>query len=187
MYRTAFFIPEVFSTVVVALIWMWILDPHDGLVNRLLRTVSLPTPGWFTDPVWAMPGLILMGIWKNVGHSMIVFLAALQGVPHEYQEAAMIDGAGPWQRFRWITLPLLRPATAFVITVGTIKSFQVFGQVYATTKGGPMGKTTVLVYYMYEQTFEFFRLGYGAAVAWILAILLLGLSVVQLKLLRSRE
>lgn len=186
-FRTAFFMPEVSSTIVVALVWLWIFDPHYGLANYLLDKFGLPTTNWLSDPKWAMPALILMAIWKNVGYNMVIYLAALQGIPRETYEAAELDGAGSWHQFRYVTVPLLMPVTAFVMVMGTIKSFQVFGQVYVMTQGGPLGSTMVIVYYLYQQAFESFRVGYASAVAWLLALLIFALSWIQFRVLGSKE
>lgn len=187
LYRIAFLLPELTPTTVVALVWLWVFDPHYGLANKVLGSLGLPTLGWLTDPNWAMPSLILMAIWKNIGANIVIYLAALEGISREVYEASMVDGARPWSQFWFITVPLLRPVTVFTMIMGTIKSFQVFGQVYVMTQGGPVRSTMVVVYYLYEQAFESFRLGYASAVAWLLALLIFGLSWIQFRVYRWKE
>jgi multiple sugar transport system permease protein len=184
-YRTAYFMPVVTSTVAVAIVWTWIYNPQYGLLNDLLRRVGLPTTNWLADPRWALVGITIMGIWKTAGYNMVIFLAGLQTIPDIYYEAARIDGAGLWHRLRHITLPMLRPTTAFVIITSTIFSFQVFGPVYVMTGGGPMRSTTVIVYYLYQRAFEFREMGYASAVAWVLFLVLFSLSLLQFRYARS--
>jgi multiple sugar transport system permease protein len=184
-YRTAYFMPVVTSTVVVAIVWTWIYNPQYGLMNDLLRRVGLPTTNWLADPRWALVAITIMGIWKTAGYNMVIFLAGLQTIPDIYYEAARIDGAGAWSRLRHITLPMLRPTTAFVLITSTIFSFQVFGPVYVMTGGGPMRSTTVIVYYLYQRAFEFRDMGYASAVAWVLFLVLFSLSLLQFRYARA--
>lgn len=182
LYRTAYFMPVVTSMVAVSVIWMWIYDPYYGLLNALLGKLGLTGPAWLADPRWALPAMIILAIWRNLGHNMVIFLAGLQEIPVEFYEAADIDGANGWQKFCWVTVPMMRTVIGFVLIMGTIRSFQVFGQVYVMTGGGPMNATLVTVYYLYRQAFEFFRLGYASAAAWFLFIIILILTVLQNKI-----
>ncbi|MFQ5595338.1 MAG: carbohydrate ABC transporter permease [Anaerolineae bacterium] len=186
VYRTAFFMPVVTSTVAVAIVWKWIYNPQAGLLNGLLRAVHLPPPGWLTDPQWALPALIIMAVWKYAGYYMVMFLAGLQAIPREYAEAARIDGAGRLARFRHVTWPLLRPTTALVVITSTIFAFQVFGPVYVMTGGGPVRSTSVIVYHLYERAFGFQELGYASAMGWALFLIVFPLTVLQFKIISSR-
>jgi multiple sugar transport system permease protein len=180
-FRTAYFMPVVTSTVAISVVWTWIYNPQYGLMNALLSWLHLPVNNWLVDPRWAMPAVIIMSIWKNVGYHMVIFLAGLQDIPDVYYEAASIDGANAWQRFRHITWPLLRSTTGFVLITNTIFSFQVFGPVYVMTKGGPMRSTTVLVYLLYQRAFEFREMGYASAMAWVLFVIIMAFSLIQAK------
>ncbi|OPZ63663.1 MAG: Lactose transport system permease protein LacF [Firmicutes bacterium ADurb.Bin506] len=187
LYRIAYFSPVVTSMVAVAIVWIWLLDPYYGLVNALLGKVGISGPEWLASPRWAMVAMIALGIWKSLGYNMVIFLAGLQDVPVEYYESAEIDGANAWQKFRYVTLPLMRGSIGFVMVTSIIKSFQVFGQVYVMTSGGPMNSTMVLVYYIYRQAFEFYRSGYASAVAWFLFAVILVLTVLQRSLLKAQD
>ncbi len=178
-FRTAYFMPVVTSTVAVSVVWAWIYNPQYGLMNVLLRALGLPPSNWLVDPKWAMPAIIIMSIWKNLGYHMVIFLTGLQDIPDILYEAARIDGASGWDLFRSITWPLLRPTTGFVLITNTIFSFQVFGPVYVMTKGGPMRSTTVALYYLYQRAFEFREMGYASAVAWVLFLIILVFSILQ--------
>jgi len=175
-YRLAFFLPVVLSTVVAALFWEWALQPQLGPVNQLLRGLGVPGPGWLTDPSWALPALILVHVWRFAGYQALMFLAGLQAIPSMYYEAATIDGAGCWARFRHVTWPLLRPTTALVLITGAIFSCQVFGPVYVLTGGGPARSTTTLVFYLYDRAIGLRQLGYGATLGWALFLALFPLT-----------
>jgi multiple sugar transport system permease protein len=180
--RTIYFLPVVTSWVVVALVWKWLLNPQYGVVNYLLGLVGINGPGWWLDPHWAMPSIILASAWKDVGYVMVIFLAGLQAIPDEYYEAAAIDGAGRWSRFRHITLPLLSPATFMVIVISLINNFQVFDQVWVMTGGGPADSTSVVVQQIVKNAFEYGRMGYAAAMSWVLFAIILVITAVQLRL-----
>ncbi len=180
-YRTAYFMPVITSTIVVAVVWTWIYNPYYGLINIVLKMFKLPQPGWLVDPEWALPAIIIMSIWKNMGYHMVIFLAGLQNIPQVYYEAAAIDGAGRLAQFRYITWPMLRPTTALVLMTSIIFSFQVFGPVYVMTGGGPMRRTTVLLYYIYQRGFEFKEMGYASAVAWVLFFIIFAVTLVQFR------
>jgi len=180
--RTAYFLPVVTSWVVVALMWKWLLNPSSGLVNWALGLAGVSGPGWWTDPGWAMPSIVLASAWKDLGFVMIIFLAGLQAIPTDYYEAAGIDGAGRWARFRHVTLPLLSPATFFVVIISLINSFQVFDQVWVMTEGGPAGASSVVVTEVVRNAFSYGRLGYASAMSWVLFIAILAVTLLQFRL-----
>jgi multiple sugar transport system permease protein len=180
--RTIYFLPVVTSWVVVALVWKWLLNPQFGFINRLLGIVGVHGPGWWLDPHWAMPAIILASAWKDLGFTMVIFLAGLQAIPEDYYEAAALDGAGRWSRFRNVTLPLLSPASFFVVVITLINNFQVFDQVQVMTQGGPAGSTSVVVQQIFQNAFRYGRMGYAAAMSWALFAVILAVTVVQLRL-----
>jgi multiple sugar transport system permease protein len=179
-YRTAVFVPVATSTVATGIIFNWLLEPTYGMANYLLGKVGVGPYGFFQDPDQAMYSIVAMTVWGWLGFDVIIFLAALQGVPTELIEAAKLDGAGRWATFRRVTLPLLSPATLFLIVWSTINALQVFDEIYVTTRGGPLRSTTVLVFYIYDQAFAFFHAGYAAAIAYVLFVVTLVFSLVQL-------
>ena len=179
--RTAYFLPVVTSWVVVALMWKWLLNPSSGLVNWGLGLVGISGPGWWTDPGWAMPSIILASAWKDLGFVMVIFLAGLQAIPTDYYEAASIDGAGRWAKFRNVTLPLLSPATFFVVIISLINSFQVFDQVWVMTEGGPAGASSVVVTEVVRNAFSYGRLGYASAMSWVLFVAILAVTLLQFR------
>lgn len=183
-FRTAFFLPVVSSTVAVAMVWRWIYAPF-GAINTVLVALGLPAVGWLTTTEWAMPSVILMSVWQSMGYSMVVFLAGLQSIPQHLYDAAAVDGATGWRRFRYITLPLLSPTTFFVVVMAVISTFQVFGQVYMLTGGGPAFATSTIVYYIYERAFLALHMGYASALAWVLFAAIFGLTLIQLRLQRT--
>ena len=191
-YRTIFYLPSITPAVASAMLWLWIFNPQGGLANSLLQVVGLPTQDWLLDPQLSKPSLIFMGLW-GIGPTMIIFLAGLQGVPEQLYEAAMIDGAGAWNRFRHVTLPMLSPVTFFNLILGIIGAFQIFTIVYIFTAGGAGGERTYgvggvldsllfYVLYLWQTAFEFWKMGYAAAMGWLLLIVILALTVVQFKL-----
>jgi multiple sugar transport system permease protein len=180
IYRTLFFLPGLAPPVVSTIVFLLLLSPDNGLVNDLLHSVGLPTPGWFTDPPWAKPGLILLSLW-GVGTAALIFLAGLQEIPQTLLEAAMIDGAGPWQRLWRITLPLLSPVILFNLVIGVISSFQVFTQAFIAGgyTGQPMGSTLMFMVLIYNNAFRYFQMGYATALSVVLfaAIMLVTLVI----------
>ena len=184
-FRSAFFAPWVTTLVAVALVWRYIYHPQYGLLNAGLGLLGIGPIDFLGNPRWAMPSIILLSVWKNFGYNMLVFLAGLTSVPDELYEAAELDGAGAWHRFRHITLPMLGPTFVFVGVVTMIASFQIFSEPYVMTQGGPLKSTTTLVLLMYEQGFRWWRLGLSAAIAVLLFLLTLGGTLLQLKLRRS--
>lgn len=183
-YRTLYFMPVVTSMVAVSMVFLWIFDPTWGIANWLLEIFGLPPSQWLADPTTAMPSLILMSVWKSVGYDMVIYLAGLQGIPEVYYEAAKIDGAGRWAQLRHITWPLLMPTTFFILVTAIIGATQVFDSVFVMTQGGPLESTSVIVYYLYQEAFRFFHMGYAAAIAWVLFLIILALTLIQWKFLR---
>ncbi|TML97778.1 MAG: sugar ABC transporter permease [Actinobacteria bacterium] len=184
LFRTVYFLPVVTSWVVVALIWKWLLNPQTGVVDYLLGLVGITGPGWWVDPHWAMPSIILASAWKDLGFVMIILLAGLQAIPDDYYEAASLDGAGAIARFRHITLPLLSPALFFVVVISLINNFQVFDQVWVMTQGGPAGSTSVVMERIVKNAFSFGRMGYAAAMSWVLFAIILMFTLAQFRLQR---
>jgi multiple sugar transport system permease protein len=178
-YRTAVFMPHITATVAIALVWMWMFEPNIGLFNWVLSLFGVRGPAWTSDPAWAMTSVILMSVWKGIGLKMVIYLAALQGIPSDLYEAAEIDGAGPVRRFFAITLPLLGPATFFVLVISLIDSFQVFEQFYVLTpEGGPANATTVMTYEIYKSAFQRFDMSTASAQSMVLFAFLLVLTIV---------
>jgi len=186
-YRTAYFTPVITSVAAVSAIWRWIYEPNFGLANALLEYIGLPAQTWLSDPKLAMPAVVLVALWKGLGYDVVIFLSGLQNIPAVYYEAAAVDGANPWQRFRHITLPLLSPVTYFVLVMSIINSFKVFAQIHVLTpEGGPLGSTKVMVFYVYELAFQQFHFGRAAAVAFILFTIVLAITFLQRWLIEPR-
>jgi len=185
-YRLAVFVPLVTSTVATGIVFLWLLDPTFGVVNYLLHLVGLPQHKFLQDPNQAIYCIVAMTVWGWLGFDVIVFLAALQSIPQDLLEASEIDGAGKWATFRSVVFPLLGPATLFLVVWSTINALQLFDEIYVTTRGGPLGSTTVIVYYLYEQAFQFFNAGYGAAIAYVLFAAILVVTLLQLWIGRRR-
>ena len=179
-YRTAVFVPVATSTVATGILFNWLLDPTYGIANYLLGKVGLGPYGFFQDPDQALYAIVAMTVWGWLGFDVIIYLAALQGIPADVLEAAALDGAGRWATFRHVVLPLLSPATLFLIVWSTINALQVFDEIYVTTRGGPLQATTVLVYELYNEAFALFHAGYAAAIALVLFLITLVFSVIQL-------
>lgn len=181
LLRGVYFLPVVTSWIVVALVWRWLLNPANGVVNVMLGWFGIDGPGWWTDPAWAMPSIILASAWKDLGFVMVILLAGLQAIDPELLDAAKVDGAGWWRRLFSVTLPLLSPATFFVVVISLINGFQVFDQVYAMTGGGPGGATQVVVQQIYDLTFRYGKAGEASALSWLLFIVILAVTVVQIR------
>lgn len=179
VYRAIYFVPVVTSAIAVSMVWQWMYQPQWGVINTLLGYVGIQGPNWLFSQRWAMPAVIILSIWKNVGYSVVLYLAALQGVPEALYESAMIDGANAWQRFRKITIPMISPTTFFIIVLSVIGSFQSFDQVYILTQGGPSRATSVIAYYLYQNGFQFFAMGYAAAIAYVLFAMLFVMTLIQ--------
>lgn len=180
-FRTATFAPVVASIVAMAAVWLWMYDPINGLLNYFLKIFGISPIRWLTDTQLAMPSLILFDIWKHTGYDMIIYLAGIQSIPDSYYEAAKIDGADAWQRFWKITWPLLGPTTLFILIISIIQRFQVFSMIHTMTKGGPVGATNVIVFYLYEKAFIHFEMGYAFAIAYVLFLIIFLVTVIQWK------
>lgn len=180
-WRAVFFFPSLFPVVAGSFLWLWLFNGEYGLINLILSFFGVPAIPWFSDPAWAKPAMVLMNLW-GIGGAMIIFLAALQTVPRELYEVSWIDGASAFQRFRHITLPLITPSILFILIMGTIGSFQVFTQAYLMTGGGPLDATTFYVLYLFRQAFTYFHMGYGAAMAWVLFVMIGLLTALQFKM-----
>jgi multiple sugar transport system permease protein len=180
--RILFFMPVVSAWVAVALMWKWMLNPRFGVVNWSLSLVGIEGPAWLFEQGWAMVSIIAASVWKDAGFVMILFLAGLQAISPDYAEAAVVDGASRWQAFWRITFPLLTPTVFLVLVILLINSFQVFEQVWILTEGGPLGSTTVVVERIVKNAFSFGRMGYAAAMSWVLFALIFGVTLVQNRL-----
>lgn len=187
IFRTIYFIPVVVSTISAALVWKWILQPEMGALNTVLKFFGLPTPMWLGDPKTALLSVALVAIWLGAGYNMVIFLAGLKSIPAHLYDAAAIDGAVKFKAFWYVTLPLLMPTMLFVLVMAVIGSFQVFGQVFVmTTNAGPGNATLVYVYYLWQNAFSWFKMGYASALAYILFIIILVITIIQMKLLGGR-
>jgi multiple sugar transport system permease protein len=175
-FRTAYYLPSVLPAIAFIVVWMWILHPDVGLVNTLLSYVGIQGPRWLADPHWSLPALLMMSLW-GLGRSMVIYLASLQGIPQHLYEAAAIDGAGRWQSFRKITLPLLTPTIFFNLVLSIISTFQTFTSAFVATNGGPLDSTLFYVLYLYRQAFQYFSMGYASALAWVLFLIILVLTL----------
>lgn len=185
LYRSIFFLPTITSAVAISMMWMWMYNPEFGLINTLLRAITgKKGPAWLADPDWAMPAIMIMSVWRGLGYNMLLFLAGLQGIPIEYHEAAMIDGAGSWRRFTNVTFPLLSPTTFMLVILSIIGGFQVFEYSYIMTSGGPLYSTLTIVLLIYQRAFMTFEMGYASALAYILFAMILALTIIQFKLQR---
>ena len=192
LFRTIYFVPVVTSLVAVGYVWRALLEPSFGLVNTALGWVGIDGPGWLASPDWALEGIVLMTVWRDLGFYMVIFLAGLQAIPREVVDAARIDGAGPWSRFRHVTLPLLNPSIVLAAVIGVINGLQLFTQVFVMTgsaqqlPGGPLGSTRSVVLYVVEQTFRPLEMGYGSAAAFLLFVLIMVVTLIQFRLVQRR-
>jgi multiple sugar transport system permease protein len=178
LFRTLFYIPALITGVSVAVIWGWLLNPQFGLINHFLSIFGIQGPNWLGDTKSAMPAMILMSLW-GIGGGMVIFLAGLQGIPEHLYEAAQIDGAGWFAKFRHITIPMMTPTLFFTLIIGVIGSFQTFAQFFMMTRGGPANATLTYVLYLYRIAFEDFKMGYASALAWILFLILIVITFIQ--------
>lgn len=183
-FRVAYFLPYVTSGAIISLIWLR-LYADDGLLNMLLGSAGLGPVGWLSNPNLAMPSIAIMATWKNVGYYLMIFLASLQSIPAQLYEEALINGASQWQRFRYITFPLLNPAFILVVILSTIGGFSLFVEPFVMTAGGPLDSTLSLVLYLYQQAFQFLRMGYAAAIGLVLAVLIFLVTVIQRRYLEQ--
>ncbi len=184
--RAVFFLPYITSFVAISLVWRWMFQPDVGLLNGILGWLQIPPQPWLSSPASALPSLMLMSVWMYAGYMMVIFLSGLQSIPASLYESARIDGAGAWQRFLHITLPLLRPTTLFVLVTMVIFMFQVFTAVYVMTEGGPLHATDVIVYHIYRNAWEYLRMGYASAMAWVLFAIVFLITLVQFRWLGGR-
>jgi multiple sugar transport system permease protein len=187
-FRTVFYLPSITPAVAVGTLWLWLLNPRVGLVNAGLSLLGIEGPGWTTDPNWIKPGIVLMGLW-SVGSTVIIYLAALRDVPEQLYEASSIDGAGGWTQFRFITLPLISGSIFFTLIVNTIGALQIFAEVYTMFFGNmesSAASSAGLFYniYLFRQAFEFLRMGYASAMAWVLFVIIMILTVIQIRVSR---
>ena len=183
IFRTLFFLPHLTPAVALAVLWIWLLHPSLGPINLILGYIGIEGPGWLQAKHWAVPALIIISLWAGVGgNTMLIFLAGLQGVPEELMEAAEIDGAGAWSKFRNVTLPMISPTLLFNMILGVIGALKVFTLAFVATQGGPSYATWFYALHIYQQAFAYFRMGYGAALAWIFVLILLIFTYIQLTL-----
>jgi multiple sugar transport system permease protein len=182
IYRTVFFTPVLTATVAAAVVWTLLFDPFTGMVNVGLRDVGVEGPRWLSSPSWALVAIIVVGVWKRIGFTMIIYLAGLQTISPTYYEAARVDGAGSWRQFWDVTWPLLTPITVLQLIMAVIDSFQVFDHVYVMTQGGPLGGTNVLPFFLYNEGFRIFHLGYAAAIGWVIFLVVFVVTVLQWRL-----
>ncbi len=192
-FRTVYFLPVVTSTIATALVWKWLYQPSLGLFNQLLTLAGLPTQRWLLSPQLALPSIAIYSIWKNVGFTMVIFMAGLTTIPQSYYDAAKVDGANRWQTFWRITIPLLQPTFVFVLVTGVIGALQVFGPIYVMSAaagdalpGGPNNSTMVVAVYQWLMAFRELELGYGSAMGLILFLIILALTLLQLRILQTR-
>lgn len=184
LYRLAFFLPLVTSVVAVGLMFRWLYDGEFGLINYVLSWVRIDGPNWLSDVFWAMPAVAMVTVWQGLGYNMVLYLAGLQGIPDHLYEAATIDGAGPLSRFFKITIPLLTPTMFFILVMSVIGTFQTFGLIYVMTQGGPINSTNVYIYYLWQMAFGSSKMGYASAMAWILAMVIFIITMIQVRLAR---
>lgn len=177
-YKTAYFLPFITPMIVIGIVWQWIFDPNIGLLNKLLHIHI----NWLYDTHWALPALIIVSVWKLIGYNMIIFLSSISGISNSMFEAAKIDGAGHVKTFLYVTVPMLAPSIFFVIIITAISSFQIFDLIYLMTQGGPLDSTNVLVYAIYKNAFEYFNVGKASAIAYVLFVIILILTLIQWKL-----
>jgi multiple sugar transport system permease protein/raffinose/stachyose/melibiose transport system permease protein len=185
LLRVGFYAPVVTSIVAVAVVWRFVLDPVDGLIAGLAAEVGLRSPDFLGSTTLAMPSIIALSVWRNLGNAMVLFLAGLQSIPTDVREAARLDGAGVWAEFRRITVPLLRPATVYVTVVTTIGYLNVFEEPFVMTQGGPAHSTNTVSLEMYHQGFDFFHMGYASAMAYVLFVVIMAVTVLQLRMMKD--
>ncbi len=186
IFRTLFYLPVVTSIIAVSMIWLWLYEPRSGLINLILGKLGVGPVNWLGSPALALHSLVLMRVWRGVGWNMVIYLAGLQGIPQYLYEAAEIDGASGLGKFRYITWPMLKPVTYYIIVMGLISTFQTFGEVYAMTGGGPLDSTTTVAFLVYQRAFQYFEMGEASAVAFLLFGVILVLSLVNIRYFQTR-
>jgi multiple sugar transport system permease protein len=179
-FRTIYYLPAVISGVPVALLWMWLLNPDFGLVNNALGTIGIQGPKWLFSETWVIPSFIIMSLW-TIGAPMVIYLAGLQGIPTHLYEAAELDGAGPWTKFVHVTLPMISPIIFFNAIMGVIASFQIFTPAYVMTNGGPANASLFYGLYLYNNAFKYFKMGYASALAWLMFLIILALTLLVIR------
>jgi multiple sugar transport system permease protein len=183
IFRTLFFMPSLVPLVSAVVLWLWLLNPDWGIVNNALRSISIKPPAWFADRSWALPSLVMVGLWGGIGGTrMIIFLAGLQGIPEEMYDAAAIDGANAWNRTRHITIPLLSPTIFFNVVLAVIGALQSFEGAFVATEGGPAYATWFFGLHIYKHAFDYWNMGYASALAWFFAVVIIGLTIAQQRL-----
>lgn len=184
-FKVSFYLPSITNTVAIAIVWAWMLNPDYGLINWFLGLFGIKGPNWLGDPVWAMPSVIMLVVWKAVGYNIILFTAGLQNIPDYLYEAAELDGATRFQQFLYVTIPSLRPTIFFVTVMTVIGYLQLFEEPYMLTAGGPLNSTLSIVLYLYRQGFRFFKLGYASSIAFVLFLMIFALTFIQMRARRS--
>ena len=187
IFRLSYFIPVVTTLVAVAIVWRFIYHPKFGIINYILSLVGIASIDWLGDTATAMPAIVLMSVWKSFGYNMIIFIAGLQNIPEDLYEAASIEGATGWQKFRSITLPMLAPTTIFISLITMIGYFQFFAEPYIMTQGGPLNSTLSIVQYMYQEGFKWWNMGYSASIAFVFFFIILLGTIIQIKIQKSTE
>jgi multiple sugar transport system permease protein len=183
-FRVVFFLPTLVPTVVLSVLWIWIFQPDNGLINSFLHIFGISGPGWLSNPHWAKPSFILMGLW-GAGNAIIIYLAGLQDIPTSLYEAASIDGANPFQKAFYITVPMLKPVIVFNVITGLIGTFQSFAESFIMTSGGPDNATLFYSLNLYENAFQYYKIGYASAMAWILLLIVLICTIVLLRMTKQ--
>ncbi|HBT51546.1 MAG TPA: sugar ABC transporter permease [Petrotoga sp.] len=184
-FKVSFYLPSITNTVAIAIVWAWMLNPDYGLINWFLGLFGIQGPNWLGDPIWAMPSVIMLVVWKGVGYNIILFTAGLQNIPDYLYEAAELDGASRFQQFLHVTIPSLRPTIFFVTVMTVIGYLQLFEEPYMLTAGGPLNSTLSIVLYLYRQGFRFFKLGYASSIAFMLFLMIFALTYIQMSARRS--
>lgn len=187
IFRLSYFLPVVTTLVAVAIVWRFIYHHNFGIMNYFIGFFGIDPIDWLGDPFWAMPSIILMAVWKNFGYNMIIFIAGLQNIPEELYEAANIEGANAWQKFKSITIPMLAPTTIFISIITMIGFFQLFAEPYVMTQGGPLNSTLSIVQYMYQEGFRWWNMGYSASIAFVLFFIIFIGTLIQFKVQKSGE
>lgn len=182
IFRLVYFLPVVTTLVAVAIVWRYIYHPRFGLLNYIIGFIGINPIDWLGDPIWAMPAIIILAVWKNFGYNMIIFIAGLQNIPEDLYEAASIEGASGWQQFKSITIPMLAPTTFFISIITMIGYFQLFAEPYVMTQGGPLNSTLSIVLYMYQEGFRWWNIGYSTSIAFALFIIILIGTIIQFRL-----
>jgi multiple sugar transport system permease protein len=180
VYRTVFYLPNILPTIAMSVLWIWLLNPNYGLFNSILQSLGLPGVPWLTSPTWSKPSFVIMGLW-GIGGSMVIYLAGLQDIPEHLYEAADLDGATSLQKVRHVTLPMLTPTIFFNLVMGLIGVFSFFTQAYVMTHGGPVDSTLFYMLYLYQNAFVYFKMGYASAMAWILFVIVVSLTLLVFK------